>query len=231
MSLQQNVALGCLMDKMKKKEKTMTRSRAFGWIILAIIAFMFLSSGIRLSASEAIADCQQQEKTTEQQKKEQQQEQEKEKQAEKEEDLGDAMKKRMDEGESLFEIIGIPSAEDYMPTTFEIILLWIIPFSVIVGVVLLIMIITRRRHQRVLAMIEKGILPDAKAINNYKATPFRWDVFLLLTGLVLGLGGIGLSVFMMGHKGPEQWYMGIIPFLVGVALLVFHQINYKKKKD
>jgi cytochrome c-type biogenesis protein CcmH/NrfF len=219
------------MDKMKKKEKTMIRSKALGWIILALVAFMFLSSGVRLSASEAASDYQQQEKTTEKQKEEQQQEQEKEKQAEKEEDIGTSMKKRMDEGESLFEIIGIPSAEDYMPTTFEVVLLWLIPFSVIAGVVLLIMIITRRRHQRVLAMIEKGILPDAKAISNYKSAPFRWDVFLLLTGLVLGLGGIGLSVFMMGHKGPEQWYMGIIPFLVGVALLVFHQINYKKKRD
>ena len=141
------------------------------------------------------------------------------------------MKRRMDQGESMFEILGIPTPEDYMPTPFEVVLLWLIPFSVIVGVILLIMIVTRRRHQRILAMIEKGILPDAKAINSYKATQFRWDVFLLLTGLILGLGGIGLSVFMMGHKGPDQWYTGIIPFLVGAALLIFYQIFYRKKKE
>ena len=141
------------------------------------------------------------------------------------------MKKRMDQGESMFEILGIPTPEDYMPTTFELVLLWLIPFSVIVAVVILIMLITKRRHQRVLAMIEKGILPNAEAIKHYKATQFRWDVFLLLTGFILGLGGIGLSVFMMGHKGPEQWYMGIIPFLIGVALLVFYQIFYGKKKE
>jgi len=204
----------------------MTRSKVLGWIILVLMAFMFLSSGPRLLASETISDFQQQEKTTDQQKK-----QEKAKQAEKEEDLEDSMKKRMDEGESLFDIIGIPSVEDYMPTTFEVILLWLIPFSVIVAVVVLIMIITKRRHQRVLAMIEKGILPDAKSVNHFKATQFRWDVFLLLTGLILGLGGIGLSVFMMGHKGPEQWYTGVIPILVGVALLVFYQIFYRKKKE
>jgi hypothetical protein len=204
----------------------MTRSKTLGWIILAIVALMFLSSGSRLVASESIAYWQQQEKTTDQQK-----EQEKEKQAEKEEDLGDAMKKRMDEGESLFEIIGIPSADEYMPTTFEFFLLLLIPLSVIVAVVILIMMVSKRRHQRILAMIEKGILPNAEAINHYKATHFRWDVFLLLTGLVLGLGGIGLSLYMMGHKGPEQWYMGVIPFLVGVALLVFYQIFYRKKKD
>jgi uncharacterized membrane protein YsdA (DUF1294 family) len=80
-------------------------------------------------------------------------------------------------------------------------------------------------------MIEKGILPDASAIKEFKASYFRWDVFLLLTGLILGLGGIGLSMFMMGHKGPDQWYMGIIPFLVGVALLIFYLIFYKKKKE
>jgi len=205
----------------------MTRSKVLGWILLVLVAFMFLSTGLRLFASETIADYQQQEKTTDQQKKDQ----EKEKQAEKEEDLGDSMKKRMDEGESLFDIIGIPSAEDYMPTTFEVILLWLIPFSVIVAVVVLIMMVTKRRHQRILAMIEKGILPDAKAINNFRSTQFRWDVFLLLTGLILGLGGIGLSVFMMGSKGPDQWYMGIIPFLIGVALLVFYQLFYRKKKD
>jgi hypothetical protein len=214
------------MGKMKNKEKTMTRWKVLGWIILVFVAIMFLSSGPRLSAFESITDCQQQEKITDQQKKKEQ-----EKQTEKEEDLGDSMKKRMDQGESLFDIIGIPSAEDYMPTTFEVFLLWLIPFSVVVGVIILIMLVTRRRHQRILAMIEKGILPNAEAINHYKASQFRWDVFLLLTGLILGLGGIGLSVFMMGNKGVNQWYVGVIPFLVGVALLVFHWIFFRKKKD
>jgi cytochrome c-type biogenesis protein CcmH/NrfF len=216
------------MGKMKKKEKTMTRSKVLGWIILVLVAFLFLSSGPRLLASETIADYQQQEKTTDQQKEQEKAKKEEEK---KEEDLGDAMTKRMDEGESLFDIIGIPSVEDYMPTTFELVLLWLIPFSVIVAVVVLIMLITKRRHQRVLAMIEKGILPDAKSISSYKATQFRWDVFLLLTGLILGLGGIGLSLFMMGHKGADQWYAGAIPLFVGVALLAFYQIFYRKRKE
>lgn len=207
----------------------MTQSRCLRWVFLILLAFMFSVTGPALSAPETPASPQQQEKTTAQQK-----EQEKEKPVEeqkKDADLGESMKKRMDEGESLFDIIGIPSAEDYMPTTFEIFLLWLIPFSVILGVVILIIIVTRRRHQRILAMIEKGILPDAQAINHYRASQFRWDVFLLLTGFILGLGGIGASVFMMGHKGPDQWYVGIIPFLVGAALLIFYQIFYKKKKE
>lgn len=204
----------------------MTRSKALGWIILILVAFLFLSSGPRLAASESFTSWQQQENTTEQQK-----EQEKEKQAEKEEDIGDAMKKRMDQGESMFDIIGIPSPEDYMPTTFEFFLLILIPLSVIVAVIIMIVMITKRRHQRVMAMIEKGILPDAKSISDYRATQFRWDVFLLLTGLILGFGGIGFSLFMMGQKGADQWYVGVIPFLVGVALLVFHKIFYRRKKD
>ena len=216
----------------------MIPSKVLGWFILVIVALMFLSNGPGLFASETIVNSQQQEKTSEQQKeqeiaKEQQKEQEKTKQEEekKEETFDKALTKRMSEGESMFEILGIPTPEDYMPTTFEIILIWFIPFSVIVAVVILIMMVTKRRHQRLVAMIEKGILPDAEAIKHYKTTAFRWDVFLLLIGLILGLGGIGLSLFMMGYKGPEQWYMGIIPFLVGVAFLVFYQIFYRKKKE
>jgi hypothetical protein len=77
--LQQLVVLGCLMGKMKKKEKTMTRSKVSGWIMLVSVAFMFLSSGPALWSSETVPGFQEQAKTSDQQKKEQ----EKEKQAEK----------------------------------------------------------------------------------------------------------------------------------------------------
>ncbi len=205
----------------------MTHSRVLGWIVLLLLAIMFLTSGSAFLSSETRFDIQQQEKTIDQKK-----EQEKEKPAEKkEDDVGDAIGKRMKEGESLFEVLGLPSGEEMLPTTFDLFLLWLIPFSVIVAVVLLIIIVSKRRHQRILAMIEKGILPDASAIKEFRATQFRWDIFLLLTGLILGLGGIGLSVFMMGHKGVDQWYMGIIPFLIGMALLGFYLIFYGKKKE
>lgn len=211
----------------------MTHSKALSWIVMLVSAVIFLYGSSLSFGDEIRPDFQQQEKVEQMQKaKDPQVEEEKEKKAkEKEDDLGDAMKKRMDEGESLFEIIGIPSAEDYLPGPFEIVLLWLIPFSVIVGVVILILIVTKRRHQRILAMIEKGILPDASALKEFKATQFRWDIFVLLTGLILGLGGIGLSLFMMGKKGVDQWYMGTIPFLVGAALLVFYLVFYIKKKE
>lgn len=231
--MQQFVVLVCLMGKMEKKENTMTHSKILSCIALLLLAFIFLHGSSVSFGNEIKLDFLQQEKVELKQKPETQQvEQEKEKKTEEEEgDIDTTIKKRRDEGESLFEIIGIPSAEDYLPGTFEIVLLWLIPFTVIVGVVILIIIVTKRRHQRILAMIEKGILPDASAIKDFKAIQFRWDVFVLLTGLILGLGGIGFSMFMMGKKGVDQWYTGIIPILFGVALLVFYQIFYKKKRS
>lgn len=211
----------------------MTHSKALSWIVLFLLAIIFLYASSNSFGAEIRDDLQQQEKVEQEQKaKDPQIEEEKEKNQEKKKgDLDEVMKKRMEEGESIFEIIGIPSAEDYLPGPFEIVLLWLIPFSVIVGVVILILIVTRRRHQRILAMIEKGILSDAAAVKEFRAIQFRWDIFFLLTGLILGLGGIGLSMFMMGKKGIDQWYMGTIPFLIGVALLVFYLIFYKMKKE
>ena len=207
----------------------MKLSRSLSWVVLILMAILFLVTGPALSAVETPANTQQQEKTTDQQK-----EQEKEKPAEekkKEDDMGKAMTKRMEEGESLFDVIGIPSAEEYMPTTFELFLLWLLPFSFIAGIIVMAVIISKRRHQRILAMIEKGILPNAEAVKQHRASQFRWDVFLLLTGLILGLGGIGVSLFMMGHKGLDQWYTGTIPFLIGAALLIFYQIFFRKKDE
>jgi cytochrome c-type biogenesis protein CcmH/NrfF len=206
----------------------MKNSKALILSVLVLMSFMFLASGSVLAGFKHDNVFQQQEKT-----KVQKTEPEKEKQPEEkkeEADVDKAIEERLKKGESMFEILGIPSAEDYMPSTLDIFLLWLIPFLVIVAVVLLILVASRRRHQRILAMIEKGIIPDETALKEFKTTSFRWDVFLLLTGLILGLGGVGLSVFMMGHKGAQQWYTGVIPFLIGVALLVFYKIFYGKTK-
>ncbi len=60
----------------------------------------------------------------------------------------------MNEGENMLDILGV---SDLMPTTFDLILLWLIPVSMIIGVIFLVVILNRRRHQRIMAMIEKGI--------------------------------------------------------------------------
>jgi hypothetical protein len=42
------------MGKMKKKGITMNRSKALGWIILILVAFLFFSSGPRSAASDLL---------------------------------------------------------------------------------------------------------------------------------------------------------------------------------
>ena len=146
-------------------------------------------------------------------------------------DVGDAIGKRMAEGESMFKILGIPEPEDYMPGTFEIILMWSIPIAALIGIVVLVVVITKRRNERILAMIEKGITPDEATLKMFRPKPFRWDVFSLLTGLVLLFGGLGFALFKIGKEGVDQWYHGIIPILVGVALIIAYRFFLKDKKS
>lgn len=141
----------------------------------------------------------------------------------KEEDFGEALTRRMSEGEDMFDIFGI---SDLMPTTFDLVLLWLIPMSVLVSVIVLVVILSRRRHQRIMAMIEKGVFKEGE-LAKYQPKPYNWRLLILLTGLVLVMGGIGYSLFMIGQDGIEQWYVGTIPLLVGVAFLIFNRIYYK----
>ena len=145
-------------------------------------------------------------------------------------DVGKALGDRMASGESLFKVLGIPEPEDYMPTTFEIFLLWLLPAFTIAGIIVLIVVLTKRRHQRLMAMIEKGITPGTAAVTQLKFSQFKWNLICLLTGLILSLGGVGLSIFMMGHQGLNRWYTGAIPLFVGVSLLIFYRIYYKAKE-
>jgi hypothetical protein len=142
-------------------------------------------------------------------------------------DLGDVLADRLSEGDSLFDALGIT---DMMPTTFEIFLFWLIPFTALVGIVTLIVVLTKRRHEKILALIEKG---DYKKGSETSYTPWnvRWDMVLSLTGLILILGGIGLSLFLVGQHGIQKWHMGVIPVFVGIACLIFIRIFYKQKKD
>ena len=77
-------------------------------------------------------------------------------------------------------------------------------------------------------MIDKGTYPPVTADGQPQLSPFKWDVFCLLAGLILVLGGVGVSLFMMGQKGVAYWYTGIIPLVLGAALLLFYRLYYKK---
>jgi hypothetical protein len=136
----------------------------------------------------------------------------------------------MAEGESLFKILGIPEPEDYMPTTLDLVLLWSIPFSALIGIIILVIVITKRRNERIMAMIEKGITPDEATLKMFRPRPFRWDLFSLLAGLILILGGVGVSLFKIGKEGIDQWYVGVIPLLIGVAFVIAYRIFSREKE-
>jgi sorbitol-specific phosphotransferase system component IIBC len=197
--------------------------------ILAIVLTVFLLAawGIAYSQQGNSTTKTKQQESVEQKPKEAEQETKK---VEKEDDVGEALGKRMAEGESLFKILGIPEAEDYMPNTFDLVLLWTIPFSALIGIVILVIIITKRRNERIMAMIEKGITPDEATLKMFRPKPFRWDLFSLLMGLVLILGGLGVSLFQIGKEGIDQWYVGIIPLLIGVAFIIAYRIFLKEKE-
>jgi hypothetical protein len=197
--------------------------------ILAIVLTVFLLAawGLTYSQQEDTTAKIKQQESVEQKPKET----EEKKKEEKADDVGDAIGKRMAEGESMFKILGIPEPEDYMPTTFDLILLWSIPLSALIGIIILVIVITKRRNERIIAMIEKGITPDAATLRMYRPKPFRWDLFSLMLGLVLILGGLGFSLFKIGKEGIDQWYVGVIPLLVGVALIVFYRIYVRAKSS
>lgn len=186
-------------------------------LAVIIIVFVLLTAwGIPAQANPVKVNEQVAQKTEQKAEKEKAEEQKEE----------DWMTSRMKEGESMFEILGI---DEVMPTTFDLFLLWLLPALIIVALLVLIVIFSKRRHQRAMAMIEKGAYQD-KDITKYMPKPYNWRLITALTGLVLVLGGIGLSLFMIGEKGIEKWHTGIIPLFVGVAFLIFHLVYFKNKE-
>ena len=204
----------------------MTRTKYTELLAIVLAVFLLAAWGLAFMPQEDTKATKKQQESVEQKTEDSDQEKKKEK---KTDDVGDALGKRMAEGESLFKILGLPEAEEYMPTTLDLIILWSIPFSALIGIVILVIVITKRRNERIIAMIEKGITPDEATLKMFRPKPFRWDLFSLLVGLVLLLGGLGFALFKIGKEGIDQWYHGIIPILVGVAFIIAYRIFLKDK--
>jgi hypothetical protein len=212
--------------KDERKEKRMKSAKLTCIIALILFVLAITLWGLPQEKKDPPTKKEKQEQVT----KETQEGKKEEKDISEKDDIADTMEKRMAEGDSLFKVLGIPEPDDYMPTTFELFLLWLLPAFALIGIILLIVILSKRRHERMLAMIEKGIVPGTSSDSQHKIAQFRWDVFTLFTGLILGLGGLGLSIFNMGQQGFQKWYTGVIPLLMGVAFLAFYFIYYKPKK-
>jgi hypothetical protein len=202
------------------------RQRQFSSLItLLLFIFLIAAPGLTLQITANPDETAVQTAAAQDQQKEQEEQQDKGKK--KGDDFGEVLADRLSEGDTLFDALGI---SDLMPTTFEIFLLWLIPFTALVGIVALIVVLTKRRHERILAMIEKGDYQKGSGIT-YKPWNIRWDMVLSLTGLVLILGGVGLSLFLIGQHGIQKWHMGVIPVFVGIACLIFIRVFYRKKED
>jgi hypothetical protein len=84
----------------------------------------------------------------------------------------------------------------------------------------------RERQQTLRAMVEKGVeIPPDFLVR--KRTPGE-D---LRRGLVLVLGGMGALLFLqafIGHEQPRLWTIALIPIFVGVAFLVFWQVERRR---
>jgi hypothetical protein len=93
----------------------MTRTKYKELLAIVLTVFLLAVWGFAsLQQEDATAKVKQQQSVEE---KTQEPEQEKKKK-EDTDDVGEAIGKRMAEGESMFKILGIPEPEDYMPTIF-----------------------------------------------------------------------------------------------------------------
>lgn len=184
--------------------------------VFALVILVFLLSIWGLPSYHSQSEFLQENKQTEQ----------KDQEKAEEESEDDWMTKRMKEGDTLYDVLGITDA---LPTTFDLFLIWLLPVFVLVSIIFLVVILSRRRHQRAMAMIEKGIISEVEK-QKYLPKPFNWRLITALIGLVLVLGGIGLSLFMIGEEGIEKWHLGTIPLFVGIAFLIFNQFYYKKRE-
>ena len=108
------------------------------------------------------------------------------------------------------------------------VLIYAVPF---IFVVLIIWVSANEKHKRnqlkaevYLKALEKGqpLLPDLFIDKNENP---------LNTGIILTLIGIGISIMMWFVAGEKFATVGFIPLLLGIAFLLIHFIEKKKKNQ
>jgi multisubunit Na+/H+ antiporter MnhB subunit len=78
-------------------------------------------------------------------------------------------------------------------------------------------------HQRKVLLIKNNL---------YKPPVFDFQTFSLLCGLLLGILGTVLTVFLVVAVEPGFALLGgLIPFAVGLALLIFYLVVIQKAKE
>ena len=108
------------------------------------------------------------------------------------------------------------------------ILIFAVPF---LFTVLIIWISANEKHKRNQLKAEVYL----KALE--KGQPLQPDLFTdknenpLNTGIILTLVGIGISIMMWFIAGEKFAAVGLIPFLIGIAFLLIHYIEKRKKNQ
>ncbi len=114
--------------------------------------------------------------------------------------------------------------KDFFPPTIVMVVGNLIPIFGVIGFFLVLYIFISLYHKKVMAMIDKGTY-EPKPIN------IRWDHICLLIGLVFVFLGPGISLTVSAFFGVRFWSIttGSIPFLVGIAFLIFYGFLKKQK--
>jgi len=114
--------------------------------------------------------------------------------------------------------------KDTLPPTAVMVVGALIPISGSIGFFLVLAFALSQAHKRRMAMIEKGLQPQA--------TRFRWDLLFLFKGLVLTATGLGISLWMVARYGVHGWSVmgGVIPLLIGIGLIVFYRVLASEKR-
>jgi hypothetical protein len=131
--------------------------------------------------------------------------------------------KNSDLDNAIAERIREHGVKDLFPPTIVMVIGVFVPISAIIGFSLVLCIFISLYHKKVMAMIEKG---------NYTQKPIRWDLICLLLGIILVFVGPGISLTTSAFFGMRLWTIasGLIPLLVGIALLIFYRLLKKQMK-
>ncbi len=115
--------------------------------------------------------------------------------------------------------------KDLLPSTGVLITAAFVPIAGVIGFFIVLGLFIGLYHKRTIAMIEKGTYEK----NRIKV---RWDLLFLLTGLILTLVGPAISLLVCGILGLSLWAAstGLIPMMLGIALLIFHKLYIQEIK-
>jgi hypothetical protein len=119
----------------------------------------------------------------------------------------------------------------------------VVPSAFLVAIFGTIVVLRWFRHREIMAMVEKGVLPEQYArYSRASARPqgrgmMGWGIALTALGLALMAGLWPLGFVRAGMGGPYPlgfgpWMlMGLIPLFIGLALLIIYYLTRKEEKD